>query len=197
MPSRPRVRGEFGEAFGLRLGGFRGEQDQVRGPLGVLGAPGTAGEDAVLSGRPQGPGALRGLRRHDLDDRGHIGQVPYPGGREGGEVLGEADQGDGHTVRPSVGRQFGGDGGEYGLTVGAGPGERDDAGHRFEVEQQPGAVERAERDQTRVRGRRRHVVVLTEVGAVQPPERLVLAELPGRGRLALRPGEAGDAARHR
>ncbi|MDF9813815.1 hypothetical protein M2266_003046 [Streptomyces sp. SPB162] len=155
----------------------------------MLGAAGPAGQDVVLTRRAQGAGALRGLGRHRLDDLGDVREVPDPGRREGGEVLGEAHERHRHPVRPAVGGEFGGGGGEHGLAVGAGAGQRHDAGHRFEVEHQPGAVEGAEGRQARVRSAGGDVRVGRQIRPVQPPERLVLAELPRRGRLALRPGQ--------
>ena len=48
-----RVGGQFGQPLRLLLGGLGGEQHQVRGPLGVLGRAGAAGEHAVLPRRTQ------------------------------------------------------------------------------------------------------------------------------------------------
>ncbi len=161
----------------------------MRRPTRVLGGPGTAGEHGIVPGGTQRAASLPGLGGHGLEEVLEPVEVADPVGREGREVVPEPDERDGHTVRPAVGGQFGGDRREHGGPVGLRTAERDEAGHGLQVEQQPRVVHGAEADEPRVRRGRVGVLVPLGVGAGQHPEGLVLPELPGRRRLAGRLGE--------
>ncbi len=178
------VGGEFGEPTGVLGRGLSGQQHQVRGPTGVLRGPGAAGEHGVVPGGAQRAAPLPRLGLHGLEERLDAVEVAQAAGSERGQVLTEADEGDGHAVRPAVGGEFGGDRGENGGPVGGAAAQRDDAGHGLQVEQQAGVVHGAETDEPGVRGGGFGLLVLLGVGARQHPERLVLPGPPGRGRLA-------------